>query len=156
MNNEQLYELLYQTLETELGGVAIYETALRCAQKDELREEFKRYHEQTAHHVELVEELLRAFGLHPGAETPGRKVVRGLGDSLVAAMERALKAGPPNAAELVAAECVTLAEAKDQLNWELIDEVLSRVSGEARSAPRAAHKEVPLPAPCPRSRCEPR
>jgi hypothetical protein len=142
MNDEQLHELLYQTLETELGGVAIYETALRCVQKDELRAEFKKYHEQTTHHVELVEGLLRAFGLHPGAETPGRRVVRHLGDSLVAAMERALKAGPPHTAELVAAECVTLAQAKDQLDWELIGEVLSRVRGEAGSTLRAANEEI--------------
>jgi len=147
MNDEQLHELLYQTLETELGGVAIYETALRCVQNDELREEFEKYHERTTHHVELVEGLLRAFGLHPAAETPGRKVVRHLGNSLVAAMERALRGGPSNAAELVAAECVTLAAVKDQLNWELIGEVLSRVRGKAGAAlliptfidPRAGH-----------------
>jgi rubrerythrin len=142
MNDEQLHELLYQTLEAELGGVAIYETALRCVQNDELRVEFKSYHAQTTRHVELVEGVLRALGLHPGTETPGRKIVRHLGDSLVAAMEMALKAGTPNAAELVAAECVTLAETKDHLNWELIGEVLSRVHGEAGAALRAAHKEV--------------
>lgn len=137
MNDEQLHELLYQTLETELGGVAIYETALRCVQNGELRDEFRKYHEQTTHHVELVEGLLRAFGLHPGTETPGRKVVRHFGDSLVAAMEMALKAGPPNAAELVAVECVTLAETKDRLNWELIGEVLtaSTTSPDPRSGP---------------------
>jgi hypothetical protein len=142
MNDEQLHELLYQALETELGGVAIYETALRCVQNDELRKELERYHEETTHHVQLVEGLLRAFGLHPGTETPGRKVVRHIGDSLVRAMEMALKAGPPDAAELVAAECVTLAETKDHLNWELIGEVLSRVHGEPGSALRAAHEEV--------------
>jgi hypothetical protein len=142
MNDEQLYELLYQTLETELGGVAIYETALRCVQNDDLRKEFKRYHEQTTRHVELVEGVLRAFGLHPGTETPGRKIVRHLGDALIAAMEKALKAGPSNATELVAAECVTLAETKDHLNWELIGEVLGDVHGKAGAALRAAHKEV--------------
>jgi hypothetical protein len=142
MNDEQLHELLYQALETELGGVQVYETALQCVQNDELREEFEKYHEQTLRHVELVEGLLRTFGLHPGTETPGRKVVRHIGDSLVEAMEMALKAGPPDAAELVAAECVTLAETKDHLNWELIGEVLSRAHGEPGSALRAAHKEV--------------
>jgi len=142
MDDEQLHELLYQALETELGGVAIYETALRCVQNDELREELERYYEQITHHVQLVEGLLRAFGLHPGTETPGRKVVRHIGESLVEAMEMALKAGPPDAAELVAAECVTLAETKDHLNWELVGEVLSRVHGDTSSALRAAHKEA--------------
>jgi hypothetical protein len=29
MHEEQLHELLFQALETELGGVKVYETALR-------------------------------------------------------------------------------------------------------------------------------
>jgi len=34
MNNDQLHELLHQALETELGGVEVYETALRCVKND--------------------------------------------------------------------------------------------------------------------------
>lgn len=30
MNQDELNELLYQALETEQGGVQVYETALRC------------------------------------------------------------------------------------------------------------------------------
>ena len=142
MNDEQLHELLYQALETELGGVQVYETAIRCAQDDELRDELEKYHDQTKHHVELVEGVLRAFGLSPATETPGRKVVRHIGDALVEAMEMALKAGNPEAAQLTAVECITLAETKDHLNWELLGEALSRVHGDAGSALRAAHKEV--------------
>jgi hypothetical protein len=32
MKREQLTELFYQGLETELGGTQVYETALRCLQ----------------------------------------------------------------------------------------------------------------------------
>jgi hypothetical protein len=142
MKDEQLHELLYQALETELGGVQVYETALKCVQNEQLRKELERYYEETSRHVELVEGLLRTFGLHPGTETAGRKIVRLIGDSLVGAMELALKVGPPEAAQLVAAECVTLAETKDHLNWELIGEVLSRVHGKSGSALRAVHTEV--------------
>ena len=39
MKREQLTELLYQGLETEMGGTKVYETALRCAQNEELKEE---------------------------------------------------------------------------------------------------------------------
>ena len=31
VNDEQVTELLYQALETEQGGVKVYQTALRCA-----------------------------------------------------------------------------------------------------------------------------
>jgi rubrerythrin len=142
MNEEQLHELLFQALETELGGVKVYETALRCVKNDDLREEWEKYHEQTTHHVELVQNVIRTFGLEPQTETPGRSVVRHIGESLVKAMDMAIESGPPEAAELVAAECVTLAETKDHLNWELIGEAAKRVHGEEGKALKAAFGEV--------------
>ncbi|MGO9455938.1 MAG: hypothetical protein ACLP62_02670 [Acidimicrobiales bacterium] len=142
MHDEQLHELLFQSLETELGGVQVYETALQCVKNDDLRDEWNKYHEQTTRHVEVVERLLAAFGLDPTTQTPGRQVVRHIGTSLVKAMEMALAEGPPEVAELVAAECVILAETKDHLNWELIGEAAERVKGEKGKALRSAHEEV--------------
>lgn len=34
---KQLHELLYQALETERGGIKTYETALLCAQNEDLK-----------------------------------------------------------------------------------------------------------------------
>ncbi|MGA3215489.1 MAG: hypothetical protein ABSD97_07350, partial [Acidimicrobiales bacterium] len=120
----------------------VYATALRCVKNDDLREEWEKYHGQTTHHVELVEGVLTAFGLDPAQETPGRRVVRHIGTSLVKAMEMALTEGSPEAAELVAAECVTLVETKDHLNWELIGEAAKRVKGEGTTVLKAAFEEV--------------
>jgi bacterioferritin (cytochrome b1) len=142
MNQDQLTELLYQALETELGGVQVYRTALRCVQNDDLREEWAKYHEQTTRHVELVEGVIRQFDLDPSVETSGRKVVRHIGTSLVKAMEMALADDSKNAAELVAAECVTLAETKDHLNWELLGEAVQRVKGTEKKALQSALDEV--------------
>jgi rubrerythrin len=142
MNDDQLHELLYQALETELGGVEVYETALRCVKNDDLREEWEKYHEQTTHHVEIVMGLFDTFDLDPEADTPGRTVVRHIGSSLVKAMELALIEGDPASAELVAAECVTLAETKDHLNWELLGEAAKRVKGDTGKALRSAFEEV--------------
>jgi rubrerythrin len=142
MNNEQVHELLYQALETEQGGVKIYESAIRCAVNDDLREEWQKYHEQTTHHVEIVEGLFVVFGLDTGTETPGRHIVRHHGKSLLRAMEMALADGNAGAAELVAAECVILAESKDHLNWELLSEVGKKLKGDEGKALRAAVEEV--------------
>jgi len=142
MRDDQVHELLYQALETELGGVQVYEMALKCVQNEELLEEWQKYHDQTTHHVELVEGLLNTFGLDASTETPGRTVVKHIGTSLVKAMEMALSAGPPAAAELVAAECVTLAETKDHLNWELLGEVAKRLKGPEAKALNAALEEI--------------
>ncbi len=57
-------------------------------------------------------------------------------------MEMALDAGSKDAAELVAAECVTLAETKDHLNWELIGEAAKRVKGEQGKALKSAFEEI--------------
>jgi len=142
MKIEQLNELLYQSLETELGGVQVYTTAVRCAVNEELKEEWEKYLEQTQRHVEIMERTIEEFGLDTDTETPGRKVVRHIGESLVKAMEMALQSGEPAAAELVAAECVTLAETKDHLNWELIGEAAKKLKGEEAKALKAAYEEV--------------
>jgi rubrerythrin len=100
MKDEQVRELLYQALETELGGVDVYTTALRCAENDDLKEEWDKYLEQTKNHVAIMEETLRKLGLDPDEETPGRQVVRTIGEALVEAMELALAEGEPGPSEL--------------------------------------------------------
>ena len=57
-------------------------------------------------------------------------------------MEIALPKGTPEGAQLIAAECVTLAETKDHLNWELIGEIASKMKGERGKALKAAFEEV--------------
>ena len=123
VNEMQVEELVLQALETELGGVQVYETALRCVQDDDLRTEWEKYHEETQRHVEVVQALCQEVGIDAEKETPGRGVVRHIGESLVEAMEKALEEGPGDAAQVVAAECVTLAETKDHLNWTLLSEL---------------------------------
>jgi|ERR1700677_2487474 rubrerythrin len=142
VDEDQLFDLLYQTLETELGGVQIYEAAVPCARNDDLRQEWEHYLDQTRHHVELVESALQAFGLDPTTETPGRKVVRHTGEALVKAIALAVGEASAEQAQVVAAECVTLAETKDHLNWELIGEAVKHLTGEPPKVLRAAYKEV--------------
>lgn len=142
LNTAQTVELLYQALETEKGGVQIYTTALRCATRKDLREEWNEYLEQTKAHVQVVSEVLKSLNLPLDAETPGRKIVRHIGDSLVKAMEMALRGPDLAAAQIVAAECVTLAETKDHTNWELIGELAKNSVGEMAAVLREAHTQV--------------
>ena len=142
MERSQVEELLYQALETEMGGVKVYTTALRCVQNEDLKEEWEEYLEQTQNHERIMREVCQKFGLDPKTETPGRQIVRDKGASLVKAMETALKAGDPAAAELVACECVVDAETKDHQNWELMGMVAEKLKGEEQSALEDACEEV--------------
>jgi rubrerythrin len=142
MNNDKVHELLYEAYETEIGGVQVYETALRCAIDEDLREEWEKYLEETKNHVQIVNSLLQQFGLNPEKQTPGRGIVRHIGTALVEAMEKALSNGEPEDAQRVAAECVTHAETKDHANWELIGLLSEKVKGAEGKALKEAYEEV--------------
>lgn len=143
LTKDQFAELLGQMLETELGGVQVYESALRCVLNSELREEWQKYLAETREHVEIVTSLIEHFGGDPAANTPGRRIVKHIGESLVKAMEMARQSGgSPEAAELVAVECVVHAETKDHLNWELLREAARALKGEDAKAVKDALSKV--------------
>jgi hypothetical protein len=141
-HHNNIADLLYQGLETELGGVEVYRAALECAQNEDLRREWEEYLEQTQRHVVVMRGVCESFGLDPDVDTPGRQVVRTIGTALVKAMHLALGSGSPDSAELVAAECVTLAETKDHLNWSLIGQLVANGNDRADDRLAAAHAEV--------------
>jgi ferritin-like metal-binding protein YciE len=140
--NEQIMDLLYQALETELGGEQVYEEALRCAQNEDLKEEWQKYLDETRNHQRIVLQVFDSLGLDANRETPGREVVRHIGESLIQAMELARQSAPPEAAELVAAECVVHAETKDHANWELIGTLSEKLKGEEARALKEAYEQV--------------
>jgi rubrerythrin len=142
VKREQLHELLYQALETEMGGVEVYQTALRCVVNEDLKKEWEEYLEQTENHERILREVFEKIGLDPEAETPGRMVVRHIGESLVEAMETALESAEPAARELVAAESVVEAETKDHMNWELIGLVAKELKDATGKALKDAHEQV--------------
>lgn len=137
-----LEALLYQLLETELGGVQVYRAALRCAKNAELKKEWEKYLGETERHVEIARGLVTKAGLDPDAETAARLPVRLIGEALVAAMNEALKNGTPAEAELTAADCVVEAETKDHMNWELVGLVAEKTKGEMGRALTEAFEEV--------------
>jgi rubrerythrin len=140
MKDAQVDELLYQALETELGGVKIYEKAISCAVNEDLRKEWEKYLSETENHVRIVEDVFSQLGLDPATETPGREVVRHKGESLLKAMDMA--SGDPIAAQLVAAECVVEAETKDHANWELIGRIAEKATGERKTVLTDAYEQV--------------
>jgi len=142
METKQLKELLLQSLEHERGGVKIYETALKCAINEDLKEEWEKYHHETEHHVQVLQDVSAQMQLDPEEQTPGRKIVHDLGQSLVKAMEAALATGDKEAAQCVACECVVLAETTDHSNWELIGEVSKKMTGAEGKALKEAYAEV--------------
>jgi rubrerythrin len=142
MEMSKVKELLLQSLEHEKGGVKIYEAALKCVLNEDLKEEWERYYQETERHVQVLQDVCTQMQLDPEEETPGRKIVRDMGQSLVQAMQAALAAGDKEAAQCVAAECVTLAETTDHSNWELIGELSNKMTAAEGKALKEAYAEV--------------
>lgn len=138
----QLKELLLQALETERGGIRIYETAVSLAVNDDLRKEWTEYLEQTRTHEKVLLNVFETLGLDAQQQSPGREVVAHQGASLVKAMQLAAAKADANAAQLVAGECVVLAETKDHLNWELIGHVAEHGTGPETKVLKAAFDAV--------------
>jgi hypothetical protein len=141
MERKQLEELLYQSLETERGGIRVYEKAVECAMNDDLKKEWGEYLDQTRNHEVIMRRVLDAFGLGAETETPGRQIIRTKEQTLVVSMDAELWSFPISA-QLVAAECVVEAESKDHMNWELIGEVAGRLTGDEAKTLKDAHSEV--------------
>lgn len=142
MIEPQLKELLLQSLTHERGGVLVYRTALECAVNSDLQEEWQEYLQQTQHHVEVLTGVCEQVAVDPGEMTPGCRIVQEMGKSLVIAMKSALAAGDPAAAELVACDCVVLAETRDHANWELIGACAKEMQGGHATILQQAYDEV--------------
>jgi len=142
MKTKQVEELILQALEHERGGVEVYTAALQCVINGQLKEEWERYLEQTRTHVSALESVSREMGIDPQRDSPGREVVRGLGQSLVQAMDQARSGGEAAAAELVACECVVIAETKDHLDWELLGRCAKHLKGPGAEALKRACEQI--------------
>lgn len=141
-NPAQIKELLLQSLEHEKGGVLVYKTALECVRNKDLKKEWTKYLQQTQNHVQVLTVTCASLGLDPDEMTPGRNIVKQNGAALVKAMKTALAAGNPVGAELVACECVVLAETKDHFDWELIGQCAKASSGDVKKILQSATDQV--------------
>ena len=126
VRSDQVHELLLQALETERGGILIYTAAVNAAVNKDLKKEWSGYLDETRTHEEVLLRVFKQLEIDTEQQSAGRKVVAHLGAALVKAIEMAVKTGTPEAAQLVAAECVVLAETKDHQNWELIGKVVEQ------------------------------
>jgi hypothetical protein len=141
MNDDQITELLYQALETEIGGQQVYEAAISCAQNEDLKKEWEKYLAETREHEQIMLGVLAAFGLDAAKDTPGRQILRETAAALVSNMESA-RAASPVAGQLVAAESVVTAEVKDHQNWELMGRVVEKLTGDRKKALKEAWSKV--------------
>ncbi len=107
-----LEDQFYQALETEQGGIRVYETAITCAINAGLKTEWTEQLDETRQHEQALLGILEAYGLDPTARPASRILVRGIGDALVLSMKKAQATVSPEQAEMIAWEAVVLADCR--------------------------------------------
>jgi len=142
MNHHRVKDLLLRALETEICGQELYGLALHCAANGKLKEDWDRYLAETCRHEAILRDLLAMLDIDAEEETLGRRIARQQGESLAMAMEMALDARNAETAQLVAAECVVLAETADQHHWKLIGTLARKAIGQQHRALQRAHALV--------------
>jgi hypothetical protein len=119
----RLRELLLQALEAEHGHVAVLSAALRCALNDDLRRKWRDLLEHSRRRERTLILVFQQLDLNPCSQTPGRRIAGHLTAALLDALARTLDSGDPEAAQVVAAECVEHAAIRIQRTWDLIGHV---------------------------------
>jgi len=142
MDEAQLQELLLQTLEHEIRGIALYQRAIECALNEDLREEWESHLEQTREHVGLLRAVCAARTIDPEAPSAGREIVAQLGRLLLGAIGQAAAGDSAEAAQLVACDCVALAETKEHFNWQLLGDCARHMRGPGRDELYAAYEDA--------------
>lgn len=135
---DQIDEFLLLSLEHERLGADVYRAALLCAIDARLAAEWRCCLDETLEHVNILEEVCKALGLDSERDFPRRDIGRRRGASLVEATLHAKDLGSHEAAQIIACECVVLAETKDHLDWELLGHVADALDGEAGEGLREA------------------
>lgn len=82
----------FQEPEPEIEEEAVYDQAVTIAVDYELREEWKKYLEDTERHHDILLGVFRDVELDPDAEAPARNIVEPFGKSLARAIDDAISA----------------------------------------------------------------
>jgi hypothetical protein len=127
----QFQHLLCQAWKTNSNLIHVYETAIGCAVDNACGCDWKRLLAEATRYRRRLLGAFRYFGLNPQSGTIGCLPISDADCLLSTAMRMAMANGDMKAAQLVAQECVKLAEAKDHLQRELI----ARYSNPGTAAP---------------------
>ena len=121
VNAEWLRDFLSEMLAVEMGGVKLYEKALKELAHSEFEEELTEFLHQTEHHVELCTEMLKAAGGDEDYRSPGAEAADHKAEGLISTEV------PAELRDINNIENLVLAETKDHWNWEMLGSVEKKI-----------------------------
>jgi rubrerythrin len=137
MQPQVLLDKLSEFLMTEHCGLQLYRVVADRSIVPELRSRYEEFGRETAHHREVLVQLITQLGGDPDYVSPTARLVQFKATKL---LDAPLLVGGLSMAEAEVSdlENVLLAETRDHANWHLLQQLTSQLSGEQGQALQAA------------------
>jgi rubrerythrin len=138
-----LADVLSAVLAHERCGRHLYRSCAQRTTMPELQAKFEEFGEETARHVEILEDLIAQAGGNPNYVSPNARAVEGADSNLLEATFMLRGSVDAVTAELSLVDAVFIAESVDHANWKLMAKLTELMpDGDMRSAFQAAVDEV--------------
>jgi len=143
VNTLFLADLLSAVLTHERCGTHLYRSAAGRSNNPILQRKYEEFGEETLHHVEVLENLIRASGGDPNYVSSSARAVEAMDSKLLETTFMLSGAADVVVEEMAMLDAVFLAESMDHANWHTLAELApSLPEGEFRDRFEAAVAEV--------------
>jgi len=141
MQEHLILDKLSEFLMVEQAGIALYRVAAARAVTPALRDTYDEFGRQTAHHQQVLVQLVTQLGGDPDYVSPTARLAQYKGDGL---LDSGMQVDGLSASEIEAndLENVLLAEVRAYAGWDLLEQLAQQASGQLQSAVQAALEEV--------------
>jgi rubrerythrin len=143
MNPVFVADLLSAMLTHERCGTHLYRSVARRSQNPMLQQRYERFGEETARHVEILEQLILQNGGNPNYMSSMARAIEGTDSRIVESTFALSGAVDLMTAETAMLDAVFLAESVDHANWQTLSQLAATMpEGAVRDGFRAAVDEV--------------
>lgn len=141
MERQLLLDKLSEFLAVEQGGLELYRVAEARSTDDAMKEKYREFGRETAHHRDVLTRLIRRLGGDPNHISPTARLAQVKAAGL---LDATLRTDGLSHAEIEVndLENLLLAETKDQADWALLEQLAGHADGEVKEALDAAVEEV--------------
>jgi rubrerythrin len=143
MNSVFVADLLSAMLTHERCGTHLYRSVAGRAHNPMLKQRYESFGEETARHVDILEQLVLQSGGNPNYVSSMARAVEGMDSKLLESTYALTGSIDLVTAEMAMLDAVFLAESVDHANWQTLSKLVGTLpEGEMRDAFGAAVAEV--------------
>jgi len=139
LNGPFIADLMSAALTHERCGRHLYRSVATRSNNPMLARKYREFGEETEHHAELLEGIIRSAGGNPNYVSPMARVVQGMDTKLIESTYAVSGGADLMTAEMAMLDAVFLAESTDHANWRLLRNICEQLpEGPVRDELRAA------------------